>query len=200
MIEINLLPEELKNKVIKPPKPEAASLNVAGLEFKHLLLLIPVIFGLLIFVQLIVFVLTLCFSGQLAVLNSKWNRLMPQRKSVEEFNNKYTLASEDASAAKELALKRFIWSEKLNKLSLGLPSGVWFTSLTINAKQLTLKGAVVSLNKEDLSLIHRLIDNLKSDVSFYKDFNNLELISAEKKQVGGYDITEFTLNGLLKPR
>ena len=200
MIEINLLPEELKNRAVKPPKQNAAAFSTAGFEFKHLLLIVPAIFALLIFMQLIFLLLSLFFSGNLVALNARWKRLEPQRTVVEEFNNKYTLASEDALALKELTRQRIIWSEKLNRLSLDLPVGVWFTGLTANSKQLILKGSVVSLNKEDLSLINRLIDSLRNDTSFFKDFSTIELISAEKKQVGGYDITEFSLSGLLKPR
>jgi len=199
MIEINLVPEELRNKVAKVNKPEIVA-STAGLEPKHFILLIPLIFAFLICAQLIIGIVCIARSGSIHMLNEEWKSLEPERKAMEEFNNKYTLVSEDAQAIQQLVRDRVVWSEKLNKLSLNLPSGVWFNELSVNSKELILKGGVVSLNKEELNLIKQLIDNLKSDPVFFKDFSTLELGSAEKKTVGSYDITEFTLNATLKAK
>ena len=197
MIEINLLPEELRNKLVKLKKPEAAT-GAAGLEPKYFILLIPLAFGILICVQLIIGVLGLANSVQARMLNGKWRSLEPERKALQEFNDKYNLVSQDSQTIQQLMRDRVNWSEKLNALSLNLPSGVWFEELSINSKELILRGAVVSLNKEELNLIKQLIDNLKNDPAFFKDFINLELGSAVKKTFGSYDITEFTLNATLK--
>ncbi len=199
MIEINLLPEELRNKVVKLKKPEAAT-TTAGLEAKHFILLIPLVFGILICVQLIIGALSLTKSVQAQMLVGKWKSLETERKALQEFNDKYNLVSEDSQTIQQLMRARVSWSEKLSSLSLNLPSGVWFEELLINSKELVLQGAVVSLNKEELSLIKQLIDNLKNDPVFFKDFNNLEMGSAQKKTFGSYDITEFTLNATLKAK
>ncbi len=198
MIEINLLPEELRNRVVKAASPEAQVRGSGVLEPKHFILLAPLIFTILIIVQLIIGVFGIIKSTQLRMLGEKWRQVEPQRKALEEFDNEYMLTSGDAQAIKELEAARIIWSEKLNKLSLDLPSGVWFNELLANSKELILKGGVVSLNKEELGLIKQLIDNLKNDQQFFKDFNSLELDSAVKKTVGSYDITEFTLKGTLR--
>lgn len=199
MIEINLLPEELRGKPLKPEKPESVS-GLAGLEPKHFLLLLPLAFGILICLHLVVGIFGIARSLQAGMLNKKWASLEPERKSVEEFNDKYNFVSEDNQVIQQLLRSRVIWSEKLNALSLGLPSGAWFEGLSANSKELFLRGAVVSLNKEELGLIKQLIDNLKNDPAFFKDFISLELGSAEKKTLGAYDITEFTLNAVLKAK
>ncbi len=199
MIEINLLPEELRGKPAKPDKPEPVP-GIAGLEPKHFLLLLPLAFGLLICVHLVIGVFGIAKSFQAAALNKKLASLEPQRKALEEFNNKYNFVSEDSQAIQQLMRSRVAWSEKLNALSLGLPSGAWFEGLLANAKEFSLRGAVISLNKEEMGLIKQLIDNLKNDPAFFKDFSSLELGSAEKKTLGSYDITEFTLNATLKPK
>jgi len=199
MIEINLLPEELKNRVVKANKPEAI-LTTAGLELKHLILLIPLAFGILLCLQLFLGLWGIVKFSEARILNGRWKILESERKAVEEFNNKYALISEDSQVIQQLLRERIIWSEKLNRLSLDLPPGVWFEELLVNAQGLSLRGAVVSLAKEEMGLIKQLIDNLKNDPAFSKDFNNLEMGSAEKKTLGSYDITEFTLNGNLKSR
>lgn len=199
MIEINLLPEELRNKVVKVNKAETVS-GAPGLELKHFLLLIPLIFAFLICIQLIVGLTGIVRFSRLSILNRKWSSLQAERNSLEEFNGKYNLATEDAEAIQQLVRDRISWSEKLNKLSLYLPSGVWFEELFGNSKELVLKGAVVSLNKEELNLINQFIAKLKGDPVFFKDFNTLELGSAQKNTLGSYDVTEFTLNSTLKAK
>ena len=200
MIEINLLPEELRNKGAKANKPENIAAGGAGFEPRHFILLIPLVFALLICAQLIAGIMGLARSGSIHMLNNKLEALKPERKALEEFNDKYSLISENTQALQQLMRERIIWSEKLNKLSLDLPAGIWFNELLINSKELILRGSVISLNKEELSLIKQLIDNLKSDPVFFKDFSALELESAVKKAIGSYDITEFTLKATLKAK
>lgn len=198
MIEINLLPEELRNKIVKANKPE--SVPGAGLEPKHFLLIIPLIFAFLLSAQLIAGLTGIVRFSRLNALNGKWKSLSSDRKALEEFSDKYSLVSGDEQVIQQLLRDRIIWSEKLNKLSLYLPSGVWFEELSANQKELVLKGAVISLNKEELNLINQFIARLKNDPVFFKDFNTLELGSAQKNTLGSYDITEFNLNSTLKAK
>lgn len=201
MIEINLLPEELRNKVAKAKKPETVVKNpVEGLEPKHAVLLVPVIAIILICAQLFIGIAVLVKGGQLRSLNAKLQSLATQKKGLDEFNAEYNLVSQDSQAIQKLMRERVVWSEKLNKLSLNLPSGIWFSGISVNSKGMVLQGAVVSLNKDDLNLINKLIDSLKIDPVFFKDFSSLDMGSAEKKTVGIYDITDFNLNAPLKGR
>lgn len=193
MIEINLLPEELK------AKPKAKKFGV-GIEIKYFLYLIPFIIGLLICVHIYLAILNITKNSQLRSLNNKWQELQPQRKILEDFNKEYAILSEDAAAIQQLTKQRINWAEKLNKLSVNLPSGIWFNEISISSGNFILQGSVVSLQKEELSLINKLIDSLKNDTAFFKDFGNLELSSVQKKIIGGYDIADFVLQGTLKSK
>ena len=199
MIEINLLPEELRNKVVKVKKPEVV-VNSNSLELKHFILLIPLIFGILICIQLSVGILGITRAAQLQALNAKWKSLEPERKAMQESGSRYSSVSEDAQGLRQLLRDRVIWSEKLNRLSADLPPGVWFEIISVNPIELSLQAAVISLSKDDMSLIKQLIDNLKNDPVFIKDFNTLELGQAVKKTIGSYEITEFTLGATLKTK
>jgi Tfp pilus assembly protein PilN len=200
MIEINLLPEELRKKVIKPKKAESIKAPATGLELKHSILLIPLILLVLILLHTFFGFTGLMKSGQTRTFTAKLTTLQPQRKELESFNSQYKLAAEDTDAIQQLIRERIFWSEKLNKLSLNLPSGVWFNSLFVNSKELILRSSAVSLSKEELSLIKQLIDSLKTDTEFFKDFLSLEMGSAEKRVLGTYDVTDFTLVGKVKAR
>jgi Tfp pilus assembly protein PilN len=193
MIEINLLPEELRHKT-KGKK------TGPGIETKHLLYIVPFIFGVLICAHFYLAVANIIKSQQFRILNNKWQSLESQRSMLESFKKENAVLSQDTSAIQEMVGKRVDWSEKLNKLSLDLPSGVWFNELSISAKDFMLYGSAVSLQKQEMNLIKGFMDNLRNDKSFFKDFNNLDLSSVQRKTVGGYEIVDFIFTGTLKSR
>ena len=184
MIEINLLPEELKIKKEKAAK---------AIKSRQVLYFIPLIFIILIIIHIYLLSLLIVKNFQLSALNNKWQQLQPQKKKLEDFKGEYQTLSQDDNAIKQFTSQRIIWSAKLNKLSLNLPSGTWFREMSVSGKVLTLRGSVVALQKEEMDLINKFIDNLKKDRDFFKDFNNLELTSVQRKIIGGYDVTDFIL-------
>jgi Tfp pilus assembly protein PilN len=193
MIEINLLPHELK------VKSKGKNLS-AALELKYLPSIILSILGLLVFIHLSLALVYIARNNQLRILNNRWQVLMPQRKIVEEFNKEYTIFSEDTKAIKDLIDKRVSWSQKLNRLSLDLPVGLWFNNIAVTSANFNLQGSAISMQKEEMGLIRKLIDNLKSDAPFFRDLNSLELSSVQKKTIAGYEVTDFTLIGTLKSK
>jgi Tfp pilus assembly protein PilN len=190
MIEINLLPEELKAK-------SKAKKTVMAIEPKYFLYLIPFIFGILVCVYIYLLTVNIVKNRQLTILNAKWQKLEPERKASEDFKKQYAFLTEGAQAIGQLTKENINWSEELNKLSLLLPSGIWFNELSISPDDFVLYGSVVSLQKEGMSLITEFIDRLKKDAAFSRDFKSLELGSTQWKSIGGYDIVDFTLTGTL---
>jgi len=187
MIEINFLPHESKSK----SKQEADKA-----EYLRKAILIGV--GLLVCVHLYLAMMDVFKYYQFRILNNKWTRLAPQRKAVEDFKKEYEVSSADAQQIQQLIAKRIIFSEKLNKLSLGLPSGVWFNELVFSSKDFILKGSVISLQKEELSLVNKFMDNLKKDAGFFSNFDSLELSSVQRRVIGSYEVIDFVLTGKLK--
>ena len=202
MIEINLLPEELKVKVKSRPKKEggAAGSGPIAFEPKYLVYLIPFILAVLLCTHIYLGLVYLVKTGQLRQLNGRWQSLEPQRKELEAFNAEYAVISEDSKAMQQILQSRINWAQKLNLLSLGIPSGVWYSEISITPNDFTLNGSVVALQKEELTLVNKLISNLKNDNNFFKDFSNLELNSVQKKTIGGYDIFDFILQGSLRSK
>jgi Tfp pilus assembly protein PilN len=198
MIKINLLPEELRDKVIKPVKPAVAVSSATKPGLKELILVIPLVFVLLIIGHIVFVFLGMAQSSQLNALKGRWERMAPERKALENFNSEYALLSDDSREMQRLLNDRVNWAEKLNKLSLVLPSGVWFNVILATNKDFSLGGSVVSLDKQEVSLLKQLIDSLKNDPSFFKDFNTLELGSIQKRTIGKFEVTDFTLIGTLK--
>lgn len=189
MIKINLLSEELKSK----PRRIAE-----GFELKQILYLIAILFGIIIIIHIYLIGVLIAKNSQVGSLNNKWQRLGSQRKTLEDFRKEYEGLSSDAAIIRKLATSRIAWSEKLNRLSLDLPSGVWLNELSFKQKDFVLKASAVSLQKEELTLINKFVDNLKNDTDFFKDFSSLELGPVQRRAVGSYDIVDFDLQAKLK--
>lgn len=191
MIEINLLPEEFKTKIKKAERDTKS---------KQILYIIPAVFAVLVVFHVILTLLLLSKSFQLGSLNAEMRKLEPQKKILQQYKSENEAISQDKNQILQLTNQRILWAQKLNRLSQDLPAGIWFNEIAYNAKDFVILGSAVSLQNADLALINKFIENLKSDYSFYGDFNKLELNSVQRKKIGGYDVADFTLTGYLKPR
>ena len=202
MIEINLLPEELKAKTkakVKPVKPKETQVSQASLEkIKYLFYLVPLIVGVLLITHLLLAGITIFKNNQLGMLNGKWRALEPQRKMLTDFSQEYASFSEDEKTVLQAVQQRVAWAEKLNKLSLFLPSGVWFNEIAFSSGNFTLKASVISLQKDEMGLINKFIDSLKNNPGFFKDFTALEIGSVNKRNIASYEIADFVLTGKIK--
>ena len=158
---------------------------------------------LLVFALLIITNIFIIFSGlvrdvRLNSLKSKWEKVLPQRKVLEEFNLENALISGDAREIQRFLLERINWSEKLNKLSLSLPDGLWLESISASGKEFYLRGKAVSLDKTEVSLIRNYVDEIKNQPGFMKNFNSLEVTSIQKGVIGAYEVADFSLTGAYK--
>ncbi|MFH0827327.1 MAG: hypothetical protein V1923_05550 [Candidatus Omnitrophota bacterium] len=191
MIEINLLPEELKAKA-------SSRKNRVTIEVKYFACLIPLTLALLLLVHIYLGVLLAAKHNQIAGLNKRWLSLEPEKKQLEIFNKENSLQTQDSSAIKAWMDERVVWSEKLAALSNSLLPGIWFTELSVNTKDFTLRASVVSLQKEEMDIIKEFIDLLKTDTAFFKNFSSLELGSVQRRTIGSFDVLDFTLAGTLR--
>ncbi|MDP2928146.1 MAG: hypothetical protein Q8N80_05055 [Candidatus Omnitrophota bacterium] len=201
MIQINLLPEELKIKT-KARNPDQAIVksSLALIQEQVFIYAIPAMLVLFILAHFYFAVLLISKNGQLVSLNRKWLDLAVQKKALDEFNQEFSATSQDAGVLAQLSRQRILMSQNLNALSLHLPAGVWFNDIVLNSKNITIQGSVISLQKEEINLINKLLDNLKADAEFSKDFSGFELSNMQKRSLGGYDIADFVLVGAFKPR
>jgi Tfp pilus assembly protein PilN len=201
MIEINLLPEELRAKTKEKVTEQVVIKSRASLmQEKLFIYAIPALLVLLVLVHLYFGVFSIAKNGKLASLNRKWIELTPQKKALDEFNSEYSAVSQGTGFNQLMLKERVLWAQKLNSLSLNLPAGVWFNDITLAKQNITIQGSVISLKMEELNLINKLLDSLKADNEFFKDFANFELSNVQKRTIGSYEVADFILQGSLKPR
>ncbi|MFC1674362.1 PilN domain-containing protein [Candidatus Omnitrophota bacterium] len=192
MIEINLLPQELKRS------RATGKFDLKSLQAKHLIYLIPTVFALLIFMHVYLGVAGIIRGAQLGIVNRRWRSLAVDRNRVEQYKGLHQLKSADAILQNKLGVEKLNWSEKLNKLSLHLPYGIWFNDLSLKDADFVLRGSVISLQGEEMTLIKKFIESLKDDQGFFSDFDDIRLSSVERRTIAGYDVADFHLNGKVK--
>lgn len=192
MIEINLLPDGmgLQKRRNKP---------AAGVpDLRRFLYLIPAIVLLTVILHIYLAVLGIGKNNLLQALSKQWEAAAPQRRELDDFNQKYALMSESIEAIRSLGGNRVAWAPKLDSLSRNLPAGIWFKGIMLKPGNFTLEGSVISLEKEEMNQVKAFIENLKKDEAFTEDFDNMELGSVERRALGDFNIIDFTLTGKLK--
>jgi len=198
MIEINLLPEEFRIKTRNKSRDLPLVKNTATFSPEQIFIYaIPALLGLFIFIHAVLGIAAIVKNIQLGSLNQQLIVLAPQKKTLDAFNKEFSTVSADANFVQSLNKQRILWAKKLNKLSLYLPSGVWFTDIKLNNKGVSIQGSVISLENNEVGLINKLLGSLKADTDFSGDFVSLELNNVQERNSGGYDIADFTLSGNL---
>lgn len=210
MIEINLLPEELKKK--KGKKIRQLELSLPKISHKPVLIGVGAIFAL---VYLGVLTFSTLKNHSLNKLNTEWKSLQKQKEVLDKLKADIKDLETKNTSMGELVNNRFIWSAKLNQISDCLPEGVWLNSFSIsktkiagrkkgrgaeasNFNTLEFRGSAAIPEGDEMLAIGKFIKNLKDDPSFIKDFENIELSSVQSTTSGKIEILDFTIRCFFK--
>lgn len=188
MIEINLLPDELKTRM-------ATSAKTAGLN--RLLYAVPLVVGVFLALHILFLAVFAVRSYHLGTLSNKWNSMKSQRDALDAARKDFDSVSQDTKVAQQLGSGKFSWTAKLNQLSRDLTPGIWFTQLDLSYKEFLIRGSVISEAKEEMGLVNRFIENLKKDPVFSSGLPAIELGSVQMKDIGGHNVVDFLL--LVRP-
>lgn len=190
MIEINLLPEEMRKvKLIR----EMRFLNKKSL-----------IIGLGCLVLFHIFLCTLAASSErrMVRLEQNWQDMGSQRKIIMALKQELSEINKKIPLIEGLISNRILWSEKLNLISNLLVGGVWLTNLSLVEKQvstaetsqlLIIKGSAASRTQEEPALIGKFMQNLKEETVFARDFEEIELGPIKKRRIGKTEVMDFIL-------
>jgi len=188
MIEINLLPEELRKKKSEP----SFNLNIEQEKLKFLagggavglLILIVIFFAAGSFIR----------NAQIKNLMAKEKGVAVKLSQIDSVNKEIAVLKIKMSVIGQITKRSFLWSEKLNQLSDLLLPGIWFTHVYRDAEnRLIIEGSVVSKSEEAMAFVGKLMKNLKDDQQFFKDFNNIKLESVQRKNKEERDIVDFKI-------
>jgi len=213
MIEINLLPENLRRKkpVFQVPEIKIGSL--------------PIIIGIAVLLIAAHGFIALTVNLQkraIEKMTAEWQKERVQKEAIELTRRENIKMRQKIDAIEDLMGKKILWAKKLNQLSDLIIDGVWYTNLSIDKKTvivkpkdthsgksaamrrfitqkvqipyLSIEGEVSSSYGDELAIISRFIDNLKNEKDFFKDFSNIELDSTSLHEVENVEVMKFNIN------
>lgn len=122
------------------------------------------------------------------------NQVQSDINNLEEISE--YLSPEDIYALDELASQRQTWTEKLNVLGRILPKDVAITDLFYDdqLKSLTIKGiSRVRPETKDLDLVVSIINLIKNDKDFAKNFSDIKFSSSTRVKYQNQELVEFEI-------
>ena len=209
MIELNLLPEELKKKKKRIELPEIPFIPI-GL----------VLIGTLVVIQLLLSGWIAITRAQISSLEKTWQELAPKKTELDSIKKRISTTSKKAQVIEYLIDKRMSWARLLGELSDSVTNDVWLTSLSYDEKieapeketsrdssknkikskpktyktsTLTISGSASGKGEEGTAYIARFIQSLKNNKDFFKNFSDVELVSIKQGSVADLDVMNFKL-------
>ena len=198
MIELNLLPEELRKKKKKFEMPEIPVVTIA-----------VVFIGFLAVIQLLLGGWILMSKRQLVVLDTEWKALAPDKAELDGIKKVLLSAGRKTNAIEALIAERLSWARLLNELSNSLSANIWLTELAYRKnpagpsgrasagdpveESLMLSGSAVARGEQATQDIARFIKALKANKNFFKYFDDIELVSIKKGLHTDKELMNFTL-------
>jgi Tfp pilus assembly protein PilN len=156
------------------------------------------------------FLLILLGTGFVLYKANKVNNLIEgQRAELQSIEDKIAqleassdyLSPEDIFTLAHMTQSRLNWSHKLASLGEILPKDVVITELKYDESMrvFTIKGvSKVRLDIKDLDLVVSIIDLLKAQPEFVKDFNEIKFQSSQRIRHDNQEIVKFEIACLLK--
>jgi Tfp pilus assembly protein PilN len=188
MIEINLLPEELRRKKSEP----YFNLNIGTEKLKFWIAGCAI--GILILIVIILFLGSFIRKAQINSLLAKEKNFSIRLSQIDSVNKEIAILKAKMSVLDQLTKRKFLWTEKLNQLSDLVLPGIWFTHVyTDSENRLIIEGSVVSKSEEAMASVGKFIKNLKDSQQFFKDFKNIKLESVQRKNKEERDMVDFKI-------
>lgn len=213
MIEINLLPAELRKKKKK---------KVPSFEFSFNKKIPLVVFGGLVLFHLLFISLNTVTKIRLKSLKNNWQGISLKREKLNQIKAELKEVNAKIPLIEQLMRDRILWSRKLNQISELAVPGVWLNELSLEIKEealprpiartkvktpaakpkvlkyLIIEGSCASRGKDEPALIGRFMQNLKSDASFSSDFTGIELGPIKERRIEQIEVMDFILTGRFK--
>jgi len=209
MIEINLLPEELRKKhgvTLSMPEIPARKVLIGGLA---------VFFA----AQILMGVFAVFQKLEAAHLKQEVSRLKDQNHEIDRLKSETAQAKDRIRDIETLTEKKFYWAALLNSLSDSMIKGVWLKNFTLGegqesivahklpqnpksahgvrvsssaSKYLKLEGSAMSQGAETAT-IGKFIKQLKENQGFSEIFDDVQLSTINQRKIKDIDVYDFTL-------
>lgn len=227
MIEINLLPPEMKRKEPMFKPIEFGEFDIRSLPLVNIAIATGII---LLSVHLLLFVTGIYSKSRAFKLSKQYNSILPQKNEAANLKAQIDLINKKVAAIDELMVRRFSWAKKLNDLSDSVTPGIWLSNLEYDEKfgersiqliskpvngkgkapaakkatekvmsrYLVISGYASSMGEQGTALIGKFIQSLKDNPGFYSDFSDIELGSIKSERMQDQEVMSFKLTCMFK--
>ncbi len=192
MIELNLLPPELKKKKKKKALPKIKALPITlgviiALVFTHIILLFLV-----------------GNNVRLAhALGGKWDNMQPQREKTEKIIRQINYLDQKVAAVSKIAKPDLDWAKLLEGLNDAMVPNVWLSEF----KPVYAKGAKAgnsyvprsldltgyALGADATAVVAKFINSLKKSAGFSGYFEEIVLQNMRSRQMAEEEVMMFKL-------
>ncbi|RKY42966.1 MAG: hypothetical protein DRP85_01170 [Candidatus Makaraimicrobium thalassicum] len=197
MIELNLLPKELRKKKKRPVQmPEIPVLPVAA--------------GAMVFfvsVHLLVLFMAGSKKSLLKSAEEKWDQMRPQREKTEKIVKGIASLEKKVIAVRKIAKPDLAWAKLLSGLSQAVIPNIWLSDFELKfsgtgAKRkaptdlpfsLDITGYALGRSEEATLLVAKFINSLKRNKDFSGYFEEIELQNMRNREVAGEEAMMFKL-------
>jgi Tfp pilus assembly protein PilN len=189
MIEINLLPEELRKRKSEPVFN--FSMEAEKLKF----LAIGGIAGILVLIIVVLISGSFIRKSQINKLLAKEKNFSEKLSQIDGVNKEISVLKAKMTVLDQLTDRKFLWAEKLNQLSDLVLPGIWFTRVyTDSENRLIIEGSVISKSEEAMASVGKFMKGAKDDQKFFKDFKSIKLESVQRKSKEERDVVDFKVS------
>ena len=193
MIEINLLPENLRKEKKK------LNINIPMLPKKKLFKVLIGTAGILIIGHVLLTSTLVVKKIRLLRLTKHWEEIKPVKEKIDILKKDMNFAEDKTQAIEQLTTKaKIIWSEKFNLISNVIPDGVWLRRIFVSGQDLKIEGSAVSKSGEEMIAVGKFANNLKKEDRFYFDFKDIGVTSIKRRKIGSVEIVDFIITVSLK--
>ena len=63
---------------------------------------------------------------------------------------------------------------------------------------MNIEGSVVSRAGNEVDILRKFLQELKSDSGFYSGFKNIDIVSIVRTNLSGVEVTNFSIKGVLE--
>ena len=192
MIEINLLPPDLRVRKREPMKLPSLPILPVAAGVVCLLIAIQVLLWLFIQVK----------GVSRDSLKRKAASIAASNKDAMSIDSSLREISSKVETVDKLLNSRFNVAKKLNEISDSMISSVWLRSIDVKKSEtpnepgvlnetLVIEGSSVTSGDTGEVAIGKFVNSLKENESFSSDFDNVELAKVERKKVQNTEIMDF---------
>ncbi|MFH1394941.1 MAG: hypothetical protein ABIH09_02155 [Candidatus Omnitrophota bacterium] len=201
MIEINLLPKELRK--VKKVTVQIPNIPILPVAAGVLAVLVAVYGGLDVAV--------LKKKQDLGALDEKWRLMEPQREKTGRIIAEIAANEKKVSAIRKIAKPKLNWTKLLLGLNESIIPNIWIADLGLQAHVhankkskdvncLEIGGYALGNSEQATLLVAKFINNLEENKNFSDYFERIELRNINKREIKDEEVMMFKLDCYMKNR